>query len=89
MAELKPGQGDLKTGLYFEESGYGKPTDITWALSRQASQENCDGDPYDAMVFAASYIDKLRKDITGLSLALVAKNSQVLESMLGSEEKPQ
>lgn len=55
-------QGDLETGMYLEQSGYGKPTKISYALRRQASQENCDGDPYEAMVFASKYIDKLEED---------------------------
>lgn len=60
------GYGDLETGLYMEHSGYSKPLPIAYCLSRQASQENCDGDPYDAMQFAAEYIKRLEAEIVKL-----------------------
>lgn len=59
-------EGDLETGLYLEQSGYRKPIDIASALQRQASQENCDGDPYESMVFAARYIKHLRAQLAAV-----------------------
>ena len=37
----------------------GKEMEITGVLIRLASQENCDGEPYDQMMEAARYIKEL------------------------------
>ena len=37
----------------------GKEMEITGVLIRLASQENCDGEPYDQMMEAARYIEEL------------------------------
>ena len=39
--------------------GYRKPYPIPTVLRDLASQEGCDGEPYDAMVFAAARIEAL------------------------------
>lgn len=38
---------------------------IQYVLTSLASQENCDGEPYDEMVIAADYIDELEEMING------------------------
>ena len=52
-------EGLVKGGFYLDPTGYATPQPIHAVLSRQASQENCDGEPYDAMMFAADYIKRL------------------------------
>lgn len=39
-------------------------------LRDEAAQENCDGEPYDAMLYAAEVIDKLLKENNELREAL-------------------
>lgn len=46
--------------------GYRKPYPIQTVLRDLASQEGCDGEPYDAMVFAADLIDALQREIDAL-----------------------
>ena len=45
---------------HYPHPGYGKPYPITTVLRDLASQEGCDGEPYDAMMFAAKTIDDMR-----------------------------
>jgi hypothetical protein len=45
---------------HYPHPGYGKPYPITTILRDLASQEGCDGEPYDAMMFAAETIDDMR-----------------------------
>ena len=50
--------------------GYRKPYPIQTVLRDLASQEGCDGEPYDAMVFAAARIDALEAKVARLEGAL-------------------
>lgn len=43
---------------------------ISSVLEQLASQENCDGEPYDQMVLAAKYIQKLERRIEDLEAGL-------------------
>lgn len=74
-------EGDLETGRYMEQCGYRVPVDITYALTRQASGENCDGDPYESMVFAARYIQHLRKKIETIAACLEAGKTDTTETV--------
>ena len=53
--------------------GYGKPYPIQTVLRDLASQEGCDGEPYDAMMFAATVIDQIER-LTLERAARVAKH---------------
>ena len=44
----------------------GKEMEITGVLIRLASQENCDGEPYDQMMEAARYIKELEEIVVHL-----------------------
>lgn len=44
----------------------GLPYPITTVLRDLASQENCDGEPYDVMIAAADEIDRLNGEIRAL-----------------------
>jgi hypothetical protein len=50
---------DAPTSLHYMHPGYNKPYPISTVLRDLAAQEGCDGEPYDAMVFAADVIDRL------------------------------
>jgi hypothetical protein len=50
--------------------GYHKPYPIQTVLRDLASQEGCDGEPYDAMVFAAARIDALEAKVARLEGSL-------------------
>ena len=53
---------------HYPHPGYGKPYPITTVLRDLASQEGCDGEPYDAMMFAAKTIDDMRAAGHGTSV---------------------
>lgn len=50
-------------GKYKDPHGYESPEPIEAVLRRQASQEGCDGEPYDAMIYASRYIDHLKAEV--------------------------
>lgn len=54
----------------------GKVDTIPNALNHLASQENCDGEPYDQMVAAAEYIEQLENIL--YPLARLARNTDDL-----------
>lgn len=60
--------------------GYGKFYPIQTVLRDLASQENCDGEPYDAMIHAADYVDLLERRVQELE----QKNDEL--STLAAEE---
>lgn len=47
--------------MQYVHPGYKKPYPITTVLRDLASQEGCDGEPYDVMIAAADVIDSLKK----------------------------
>lgn len=49
----------------------GRMEHISVVLNMLASQENCDGDPYDQMVEAALYIAKLEARVLDLQCKIV------------------
>ena len=79
--------------------GYKKPYPITTVLKDLAAQEGCDGEPYDAMIFAANLIEQLLPwaklgmavmqswpeggDIEGFDLQVVAEKVGVLNAVDG------
>ena len=58
----------------------GKMTPITTVLKDLAGQENCDGEPYDQMMEAAHYIDKLLELVTSYE-NLTANSKELVSSM--------
>lgn len=64
--------------LYESKHHFGKKMDITTVLRDLASQENCDGEPYDAMVFAAIVIDQLREIIEAYKAENHAKSHELV-----------
>ena len=64
------------TGGMYEHPGYRKPYPIQTVLRDLASQEGCDGEPYDAMVFAASYIDCIIAHIAALTAQVAEAREQ-------------
>ena len=57
--------GEVKPKLIYDPL-MGKEMEITGVLVRLASQENCDGDPYDQMMEAARYIEELEAIVVHL-----------------------
>ena len=49
--------------LYFDNNHFDKPVPLHTYLRAIASQENHDGEEYDAMMIAGQYIDGLEKEI--------------------------
>ena len=61
----EPMGGEVKPKLIYDPL-MGKEMEITGVLVRLASQENCDGDPYDQMMEAARYIEELEAIVVHL-----------------------
>ena len=61
----------------YPHPGYGKPYPITTVLRDLASQEGCDGEPYDAMMFAAKTIDDMCADRKALVRSTLERAARV------------
>ena len=72
IARMGAWSGAGRVGGMYEHPGYRKPYPIQTVLRDLASQEGCDGEPYDAMVFAASYIDCIIAHIAALTAQVKA-----------------
>lgn len=57
--------------MYYLHPGYKKLYPIQTVLRDLASQEGCDGEPYDAMIFAAQEIDRLHKTLEKMKMQAV------------------
>ena len=53
----------------------GEESHISVVLTMLASQENCDGDPYDQMMTAADYIIRLESQVANLQGTLAIYES--------------
>ena len=71
----------------YMHNGYRKIYPIETVLRDMASQEGCDGEPYDAMVFAATVIGNLRAELKEAIAKLPAAQVKVkpLEWVDGDE----
>lgn len=79
LEKLRDPSGATTESQYLHP-GYGKFYPVQTVLRDLASQENCDGEPYDAMCHAADYVDILEKRVRELEL----KNEEL--SQLAVEE---
>ena len=61
----------------YPHPGYGKLYPIQTVLRDLASQEGCDGEPYDAMMFAAKTIDDMRADRQALVRSTLERAARV------------
>jgi hypothetical protein len=91
IAVAQPAQSDrealVEGGLYLDPTGYPAPQPIHVVLSRQASQENCDGEPYDAMMFAAAYIKRLEDALLARGLRLPGGEETMAWAVVGGDGK--
>ena len=69
-------------GLTYQHPGYGKPYPMATVLRDLASQEGCDGEPYDAMVAAADMLEAL-----SARLADVEARANLAERYLAEKRK--
>lgn len=59
LRRLAPARHEPK----YEHPGYQKPYPLSTVLADLASQEGCDGEPYDAMMFAAQHVAHMSSEL--------------------------